>query len=81
MMSGSRTPLPPACVWGLHAAQGIQQHLFSHGPVGEGDIAPSPFSPYHPDSTCEEKPQPHWGRMYKPTHLWVTFTGNFITVL
>lgn len=66
---------------GLHAAQGIQQHLFSLGPVGEGDITPSPFSSYRPDSTCEENPQPHRGRMYKPTRLWVTFTGNFITVL
>lgn len=28
-----------------------------------------------------KKTQPHWGRMYKPTRLRVSFTGNFITVL
>lgn len=64
----------------ISAPMGLQQR----------GMSPSPFFPYHPDSTCEgenkrekkkQKPQPHWGRMYKPTGLWVSFTGNFITVL
>lgn len=70
---------------GLHAARGIWQHLYTHGRARCVSFPPSTTQTALLREKIKEKkkqePQPHPGRMYKPTGLRVSFTGNFITVL